>query len=48
VPAYAQALDSTHGKGALERLAVSAQPHLTGFSESARRLYRNFMQQVRR
>ena len=47
VPAYAEALARTHGDGALERMAATAQPHMQRFSEDAARLFRNFMHQVR-
>lgn len=47
VPAYAEALERTHGAGALDRMAEAAAPHMRRFEENAETLYRNFMQQVR-
>ena len=47
VPAYAEALASTHGEGGLQRMAEAAQPHMQRFAEDSERLYRNFMRQVR-
>lgn len=47
VPAYAAALEKTHGAGALDRMGQSAALHMDRFAENARRLYRNFMQQAR-
>jgi GMP synthase-like glutamine amidotransferase len=48
VPAYAAALEKTHGAGALERMAESAAPHMQAFADGAARLYRNFMQQLQK
>jgi GMP synthase-like glutamine amidotransferase len=47
VPAYAEALERTHGAGALDRMAEAAAPHMRRFEENAERLYRNFMNQVK-
>lgn len=47
VPAYAEALERTHGAGALGILGEAAKPHTAEFSENARLLFRNFMQQAR-
>jgi hypothetical protein len=47
VPAYAAALERTHGTGALERMAEDVKPQLQGFAQNAETLYRNFMRQVR-
>ena len=47
VPAYAEALERTHGAGALDRMAEAAAPRMRRFEENAEKLYRNFMQQVR-
>lgn len=47
VPAYAEALERTHGAGGLVRMGEAAMPHMTTFTDNARLLYRNFMQQVR-
>ena len=47
VPAYAEALERTHGAGALDRMAAAAAPYMQSFEENAQTLYRNFMQQVR-
>lgn len=46
VPAYAQALDRTHGAGGLDRMDDAAQPHMANFTENARLIYRNFMMQA--
>ncbi len=43
VPAYAEALDRTHGAGGLDRMAEAARPHMADFAANARTLYRNFM-----
>ncbi len=43
VPAYARALEATEGAGALQRMAAAAAPHMGGFAENSRRLYRGFM-----
>lgn len=48
VPAYAAALDRTHGPGALGRMAEAAKPHMTRFADNAQRLYRNFMREAQR
>lgn len=48
VPAYAAALEKTHGAGALQRMNDSAAPHMADFSRNACRLYSNFMSEVRR
>lgn len=47
VPAYAEALERTHGAGAIGRMGAAAKPHMPEFSENARLLYRNFMLQAR-
>ncbi|MGQ0457944.1 MAG: type 1 glutamine amidotransferase [Hyphomicrobium sp.] len=47
VPAYAEALERTHGAGALPRMAAAAEPHLAAFAANARKLYSKFMMQVR-
>lgn len=47
VPAYAAALDRTHGEGALARMADEAAPHMIRFGENALLLYSNFMRQAR-
>ena len=47
VPAYAQALERTHGQGALGRMDDAAKLHMNKFAENARILYRNFMKQAR-
>ena len=43
VPAYAEALDSAMGEGALERLNADAATHMPEFNREARRLYDCFM-----
>ena len=43
VPAYAQALASTLGEGALKRMDEKARVLMPGFSKDARQLYANFM-----
>ena len=47
VPAYAAALERTHGAGALDRMGEAAKSQMETFAGNARILYRNFMQQVR-
>jgi GMP synthase-like glutamine amidotransferase len=47
VPAYAQALERTHGAGALQQLAASAAPHMPAFALNAEKIYRNFMRLAR-
>ena len=47
IPAYAEALERTQGAGAVERMAAEAQVHMTEFAANAKRLYDNFMGQVR-
>ncbi|MBS0253071.1 MAG: type 1 glutamine amidotransferase [Proteobacteria bacterium] len=47
IPAYAQALERTHGSGALQRMAEAAKPHTANFAADAEMLYRNFMRTVR-
>ena len=47
VPEYAQALDGTHGGGALNRMEEEARPHMATFSKNAKQIYRNFMTQMR-
>jgi GMP synthase-like glutamine amidotransferase len=48
VPAYAEALERTHGAGALARFDEAAKPHMADFTANAEKLYRNFIAQVRR
>lgn len=48
VPAYAAALERTHGAGALARMGDDAKPHMQDFTRNARQLYRNFMTEARR
>jgi len=48
VPAYAEALERTHGAGALTRFDETAKPHMNDFTANAKALYRSFMQQVRK
>lgn len=43
VPAYAEALERTHGTGALGRMGEDAELHMADFTRNARQLYRNFM-----
>lgn len=47
IPAYAQALERTHGSGALQRMAEAADPHTANFAADAEMLYRNFMRTIR-
>ncbi len=47
IPAYAEALERTHGSGALPRMAEAAKPHSANFAADAATLYRNFMAEVR-
>lgn len=47
VPAYAHALESTHGSDGLQRLAEAARPHMTEFERNARRMYENFLAAMR-
>jgi GMP synthase-like glutamine amidotransferase len=47
IPAYAAALERTHGEGALARMAEAAKPHMANFAADAEQLYRNFMRNVR-
>jgi GMP synthase-like glutamine amidotransferase len=42
VPAYRQALESTLGDGALEKIDAEATAQMAGFLENAEKLYRNF------
>lgn len=46
MPAYAQALEGTHGEGALERFDQSAKPHMAAFVANAQTIYKNFMRQL--
>ena len=46
IPAYAAALERTHGPGALPRMAETAKPHMANFSADAEKLYRNFMREI--
>lgn len=46
IPAYREALEKTHGVGALPRMAEAAKPHTADFAANAERLYRNFMQAI--
>jgi hypothetical protein len=48
IPAYACALDAALGEGAMPKLQAAAAAAMPGFNRDARRLYRNFMQAVRR
>ncbi len=43
VPAYAAALETALGPGALPRLRADAAAHMAAFNRDARRLYDNFM-----
>lgn len=47
IPAYAVALERTHGEGALPRMAETAKPHMANFAADAEQLYRNFMRAIR-
>ncbi|MFN0217828.1 MAG: type 1 glutamine amidotransferase [Hyphomicrobium sp.] len=47
IPAYAEALERTHGAGALRALDEAAKSHMQSFTDNAESLYRNFMRQVR-
>ena len=47
VPAYAQALESALGKGALQSMKQSADASMSGFNQISRTLYRNFSQRVK-
>lgn len=47
IPAYSEALERTHGSGALPRMADAAEPHMSAFAANAELLYRNFMRQIR-
>jgi GMP synthase-like glutamine amidotransferase len=42
IPAYAAALERTHGPGALARMAEDAAPHAADFARDAEIIYRNF------
>jgi GMP synthase-like glutamine amidotransferase len=46
IPAYAEALERTHGPGALQRMAEAAKPHASGFASGAEKFYRNFMRAI--
>jgi GMP synthase-like glutamine amidotransferase len=46
VPAYAAALEKTHGAGALARMGQNAEPHMAAFEANAAQLYENFMRQL--
>lgn len=46
IPAYQEALEKTHGAGALPRMAEAAKPHTADFAANAELLYRNFMQAI--
>lgn len=48
IPAYAGALERTHGAGALTRFDETAKPHMSDFTANAETLYGSFMQQVRK
>ena len=47
VPEYAQALEASLGAGALERMKGAAAEEMEGFAANSRKLYENFMRQVR-
>jgi GMP synthase-like glutamine amidotransferase len=47
VPAYAAALESAQGSGALARMAADAHPRMADFERNARLLYENFVAIVR-
>lgn len=47
VPAYAEALEKSQGRGALERMEADARPLMGDFEAAARKLYRNFMDAAR-
>ncbi len=43
IPAYAIALERTHGPGAVQQMAAEAAPLMPTFEQCARRLYEDFM-----
>lgn len=47
IPPYAEALERTHGSGALPRMAATAKPHMANFAADAEKIYRNFMREIR-
>ncbi len=47
VPAYAQALDSALGEGALQNMKQAADASMLNFNQISSTLYRNFSQRVR-
>jgi GMP synthase-like glutamine amidotransferase len=47
VPAYAEALERSQGKGALQRIDSAARTHMSELAKNARRVYANFLAQVR-
>ena len=47
VPAYAAALERTHGVGALGRMGEAAKPEMDDFARNAAILYRNFLRHLR-
>ncbi|MFT3732390.1 MAG: type 1 glutamine amidotransferase [Hyphomicrobium sp.] len=47
IPAYAEALERTHGHGALPRMAAAAKPFAANFATGAESFYRNFMRAIR-
>ena len=47
IPAYAEALESSLGEGALEKMKADADAAIAEFEATSRKLYENFMAQVR-
>lgn len=47
IPAYRDALERTHGPGALSDMAEAAKPHSENFAADAKTLYRNFIEAIR-
>ena len=47
IPAYADALERTHGPGALPRMAETAKPYAAQFASNAQTVYRNFIREIR-
>ncbi len=43
IPEYRSALDSTLGPGALDRMIVDADTHMSAFNSASRQIYGNFM-----
>ena len=46
IPAYAQALERTHGPGALPKMAADANPHTASFARNAEIIFGNFMRAI--